>query len=256
MKMKEKRRHQRVPAEGVVAYLQVDDMSASAIIENISAGGIFIRTARPMTAGTPVSLNLARSGLRKPLVLTGAVVSEVDQATAARYGGPPGMGIAFDEPDPDTERRLERVLKQLGLPVPLENFAPPEPSSAPPAPFLPPRSRYATPTAPLNDDFTDSEADTEVAGIPMPGRVVREAAPVKPVSFKLEVPKPAKAAPAEMSRLMNHIRGLLAQLAEVEEKLVMRNRQLVMANEEIEQLRATLEEKNKQIRVLLGAKPR
>jgi len=236
--MKEQRRHKRVSAQGIAAYIQVDDMSASAIIENISAGGIFIRTARPMLQHTPVQLNLARPGMRKPLLIGGMVVSTIDQETAAKRGSPPGMGIAFDPIGPDTGRRLERILKDLGLPGLPDDFARLGEEVPPAAPFLPPRSRYAP---------KEPSLVTE-----LPGELIRP--PGKAVSFKLEVPKARVASPAETSRLMNHIRGLLSQLAETEERVTIRNRQLVLANEEIEQLRAELDEKKKQIQVLLGGK--
>jgi hypothetical protein len=116
------RRHRRVEARGVAVHIDAD---ADCNIENISVGGLFLRTTSPLPIGMPVRVDLAKAGQRTPLVVSGRVVSVVTQADSARTDSPPGVGIELDPMTPDTEKRYYSLLRELGLkdladPTPIE----------------------------------------------------------------------------------------------------------------------------------------
>jgi uncharacterized protein (TIGR02266 family) len=105
------RRHRRVGAKGVSAQIDADDCN----IENISVGGLFIRTTSPMPIGMPVRVDLTKPGLPSSLQLSGRVVSAVSEADAERADSPPGVGIEFDPMPVEHERQLHALLRELGL---------------------------------------------------------------------------------------------------------------------------------------------
>lgn len=100
---------------------------------NISRGGTFIRTERPLPAETVLSFTIRAPKLGEPLLLRGVVrwVVEADEAGPER---PAGMGIefVFDSPEQKAamEERLDRLMvralgaaafeKLMGKPAPAE----------------------------------------------------------------------------------------------------------------------------------------
>lgn len=110
------RRHRRVEAKGVAAHIdaEADDDFA---IENISVGGLFIRTSTAMPIGMPVRVDLLKPGSKSGGVLTlsGRVVTVVTEGEAARQDIVAGVGIEFDAMPLETEKRLHALLRDLGL---------------------------------------------------------------------------------------------------------------------------------------------
>jgi hypothetical protein len=84
-------------------------------IENISVGGLFLRTSSPMPLGMPVRVDLTKAGQRVPLSVSGRVVSVVTEAEAAKHDVAAGVGIELDPMSADTERRYYALLRELGL---------------------------------------------------------------------------------------------------------------------------------------------
>jgi type IV pilus assembly protein PilZ len=85
---------------------------------NISQGGTFIRTDRPLPVGTVLSFTIQAPRLTDGIVLQG-VVRWVVEVAQARSGRPAGMGIAFIYDSPGekeaVEMRLDRLMaKALG----------------------------------------------------------------------------------------------------------------------------------------------
>jgi len=85
---------------------------------NISRGGTFIRTDRPLDVGTVLSFTIRAPELGQPIVLRGVVRWVVD-AGPAQAGRPAGMGIAFvyesEAQKNAVEDRLDRLMvKSLG----------------------------------------------------------------------------------------------------------------------------------------------
>jgi len=82
---------------------------------NISQGGTFIRTDRPLQVGTVLSFTIQAPGLEEGIVLQG-VVRWVVEVAQSRSDRPTGMGIAFVYDSPDekdaVEMRLDRLMAQ------------------------------------------------------------------------------------------------------------------------------------------------
>jgi PilZ domain len=107
------RRHRRVAAQGVAAH--ANELPGDCNIENISAGGLFLRTSALMPLGMPVRVELTKPSLRAPIVLTGRVVSSVSEAEGQKQDIPPGVGIELDPLTGDTQKRFYALLRDLGL---------------------------------------------------------------------------------------------------------------------------------------------
>jgi type IV pilus assembly protein PilZ len=98
---------------------------------NISRGGTFIRTDRPLEAGTVLSFTIRAPRLGDPILLRGVVRWTVEPPQA-RADSPAGMGIefVFDSPEHKAavEGRLDRLMvsalgpaafeKLMGKPAP------------------------------------------------------------------------------------------------------------------------------------------
>lgn len=113
----DRRQHDRAPIELKVEYKRLNTFLAD-YTRNISRGGTFVATARPLSIGTEFVFALLVPGLGEPLKLTGKVVwtTREDEASPAN---PAGMGIEFQYRDAaeqaEKEARVERLLEsQLG----------------------------------------------------------------------------------------------------------------------------------------------
>jgi Tfp pilus assembly protein PilZ len=114
-----RRRHARIHARGVASHLQTRDASIPGLpVENISMGGLFVRTSAALAEGTPVMLQVVRPGLKRAIHVTGRVVSTVSPEEARARGLVAGMGIGFDPVEGDAAERLHALLDDLGLRAP------------------------------------------------------------------------------------------------------------------------------------------
>jgi type IV pilus assembly protein PilZ len=80
--------------------------------KNISKGGTFIRTAKPLDVGTEFVFVLSIPEQAEHLQLSGEVIWIVDE-TQASEERPAGMGIRFKFADDAERRELERFVEQL-----------------------------------------------------------------------------------------------------------------------------------------------
>jgi hypothetical protein len=80
-------------------------------IENISGGGIFVRTAVPLAIGHPVTVELRWSS--DALSLGGRVVNLVSREEADKHGAAPGAAIEFDAMPAEVDKRLRALLDDL-----------------------------------------------------------------------------------------------------------------------------------------------
>jgi type IV pilus assembly protein PilZ len=87
--MDNKRQHARIPVSLQVSYLSKGDLQRDLVI-NLSPGGLFVRTSKPLEIGTDVDLEVRIAEEEQPLHIRGKVVwlrgSDPDA---------PGMGIQF-----------------------------------------------------------------------------------------------------------------------------------------------------------------
>ena len=80
--------------------------------KNISKGGTFIRTNKPLDVGTEFVFVLSIPGQAEQLQLHGKVVWTVDEARATAEQ-PAGMGIRFDFSNDAQRAELERFVGKL-----------------------------------------------------------------------------------------------------------------------------------------------
>ena len=128
--VRERRESGRATVQLPIEYERLNEL-LSDYTHNISRGGTFIRTSRPLPVGTALSFTLRAPKLGEPLVLRGAVRWTVEPADAAN-DRPAGMGIAFvfdsAEHKVAVENRLDRLMvdalgpavfeKLMGKPAP------------------------------------------------------------------------------------------------------------------------------------------
>ena len=108
----EKRSHPRAPVELRVDYKRVNSFLAD-YTKNISRGGTFIGTDKPLPIGTRLRFRISVPDVAVPINLTGEV------AWIAPAGDEPGMGIRFVDLEGEArevfEARVEKLmLKQFG----------------------------------------------------------------------------------------------------------------------------------------------
>jgi type IV pilus assembly protein PilZ len=131
----ERRESGRAAVELPVEYDRLNAL-LSDYTHNISRGGTFIRTDRPLPVGTVLSFTIRAPQLGEPIVIRG-VVRWVIAAGEARTGRPSGMGIAFVYGSLDQreaiERRLDRLMVQSLGTAAFEKLM------RKPAPTVPPR---------------------------------------------------------------------------------------------------------------------
>lgn len=110
----EKRQHPRVPLLLRIDYPGAPDFRDAT--ENLSAGGLFIRTERPLALGERVPLLVSFPGLLQPLRLE----VEVSWVRPAAEGVPAGVAVRIP-PDLAAERdQLARLAQSASAPGPAQ----------------------------------------------------------------------------------------------------------------------------------------
>jgi type IV pilus assembly protein PilZ len=107
----ERRRALRAAIELKVEYRRVNTFFAD-YTKNISRGGTFIGTDRPLPEGTEFVFALGVPQMAEPLRLRGRVcwIVKTEEATRAN---PAGMGIEFQFSDQEERRDIERIVEAL-----------------------------------------------------------------------------------------------------------------------------------------------
>jgi uncharacterized protein (TIGR02266 family) len=105
-----KRRAARLHHEIPVAYRSVGSFLTD-WATNISRGGLFINTRKPLPVGTAVKILVQLPGASFPCHLSGRVtrITEYDN----RANMVPGMGVEFTEVDEAQRRELEAFVDRL-----------------------------------------------------------------------------------------------------------------------------------------------
>ncbi|WP_437275613.1 TIGR02266 family protein [Sorangium sp. So ce375] len=107
----DRRSAQRAAIELSVEYKRLNTFFAD-YTRNISKGGTFIRTERPLAIGTEFVFALSIRNLTEPLRLRGRVKWVVTSAEATE-SSPPGMGIEFQYTSEAERAATEAVVEQL-----------------------------------------------------------------------------------------------------------------------------------------------
>lgn len=109
------RRADRLQHELLVAYRTVDGFITDWAV-NISRGGIFINTRKPLAVGSLVRLIVSLPDTAFPFDLTGRVARVND------FDNPdnqvPGMGLEFVDVDDEKRGRIERFVERLRQELP------------------------------------------------------------------------------------------------------------------------------------------
>jgi type IV pilus assembly protein PilZ len=112
----DRREHSRQPIELKVEYKRVNTFFSD-YTRNISKGGTFITTSKPLDIGTEFVFKLYVPKLEEPLSIRGQVQWTLDQeqieAGAGEPGATPGMGIRFLYADDDERHAIERRVEKL-----------------------------------------------------------------------------------------------------------------------------------------------
>ncbi len=101
----------RAPIELKVSYKRVNSFFAD-YTKNISRGGRFIGTERPLALGTEFVFALTVPGLPEPLRLNGRVIWTTEPEDSSK-ANPAGMGIEFQYVDEAERRATEVVVEEL-----------------------------------------------------------------------------------------------------------------------------------------------
>jgi len=109
----ERREHIRTPIELKVEYKKLNSFFAD-YTKNISKGGTFIRTEKPLPVGTEFLFRLVVPKLEKPIELKGAVVwINSSESVAHPEVKELGMGIRFIYQSEEQRRNFEELVENL-----------------------------------------------------------------------------------------------------------------------------------------------
>lgn len=101
--------HARIPVKFPVEYMR-DDRSASGTCLNLSQGGMFINTTRPISPKSEILLTFTFPGQENPFWVKARVVWTNPLSNENYF--PAGMGVQFQEMDPRDARGLSIFLEQ------------------------------------------------------------------------------------------------------------------------------------------------
>jgi len=107
----ERRQRGRTAIELKVEYTRFNTFLAD-YTKNISRGGTFIATERPLPIGTDFVFALVIPGLAEPMRLRGTVMWTIER-DAATSANPAGMGIEFQWDDDRQRVAMERAVTDL-----------------------------------------------------------------------------------------------------------------------------------------------
>jgi uncharacterized protein (TIGR02266 family) len=107
--IKERRKHQRVPARILIKYGNAEQFFTD-YIQNISRGGIFVPTYTPLPPGTHLKISFSLPGWDRLIETEGTVVHSV-HGDPQQGGQPSGMGVQFQKL---SEESLEQIDNYVG----------------------------------------------------------------------------------------------------------------------------------------------
>jgi type IV pilus assembly protein PilZ len=102
----------RAPLSLRVDYERMNSFFAD-YTKNISKGGTFIKTSRPLEIGTRCQFSFTLPALSEPLVLLGEVQWILPVEAAQSRGEDPGMGIQFIFKDAAAQREFEELVERM-----------------------------------------------------------------------------------------------------------------------------------------------
>jgi Tfp pilus assembly protein PilZ len=219
---------------GVLAHVSGGGKQFSSPVDNLSAGGLFLRTEEVVPRGTMLHLDLVKPGGRRALHVEGKVVGVLAPEEASSKRFLPGLGVEFSGVGAEEVERLEAFLQALGATGPDAIIPPWARPGGPPA-----HARAQAETI-LRDIAGSLDGDPEPSpSLGASSTLPRIAAdPVQPASAPAIAGREG-AAPddADPAKLMLQIRGLVFELSQAKERLRMREAELVDLRAQLEQSR-------------------
>ena len=102
----------RAPVHLRVDYEQMNSFFAD-YTKNISKGGTFIKSARPLPLGTRCQFSFSLPALAEPLLLEGEVAWVLQPKEAQERKEDAGMGIRFVFKDHAAQRAFEELVERM-----------------------------------------------------------------------------------------------------------------------------------------------
>jgi Tfp pilus assembly protein PilZ len=247
----------------MAAHLRTEKGRTPCQVENISAGGLFVRTDRLEQVGAEIFVDLVKPGWKRALTLTAKVTSRVDAMDGRLSQRPPGMGLRFLRMDDKQFDRLRSLLRELGAPDPGEGVTLPDESAEEELRTLDLEAREES-TDPIDvqpqplwqqvqmvEDAIEGALKEANLAPPAPldfmppphERQARNRKPEpepKPPPNHDHEPKPEPRPSLQFDKLMLQIRGLVLQLSEAQQQIAQRDAQIERLRGELETIRAAL----------------
>jgi hypothetical protein len=227
-----RRKHPRVRATGIAAHVRGPADRFPCVVENISSGGLFVRTDRLLDVGVQLEIDLVRPGWKRQLSFFARVTSRIDPLAGRYAHRTPGMGMQFfGRMDEELRGRLLSLLRELGAPEP----APEAADAMELEPDELAEELLLEPDLPLWQQVQQLELLAEPSG------AARTSAP-PPAAPAPAAEPPSRPGPAatDVDRLMLQIRGLIFELSDAQQKLSQREAELTALRGELETARAAL----------------
>ena len=102
----------RAPLRLRVDYERMNSFFAD-YTKNISKGGTFIKTPRPLPVGTRCQFSFTLPALSDPLVLEGEITWLVSPEDGQQRNEEPGMGVKFVFKDDAARREFEELVEKM-----------------------------------------------------------------------------------------------------------------------------------------------
>ncbi len=99
----ENRKFERVVSR-LRCWCEGENITVYARIGNLSEGGIFVRTSTPLERGSLARLRLGTHGVEAP--------ARVVWSRMEGQGGPPGMGLVFENIDDGVREKIRRLIEE------------------------------------------------------------------------------------------------------------------------------------------------
>jgi Tfp pilus assembly protein PilZ len=227
----------------VAAHLRTDKGRTPATVENVSAGGLFVRTDELQQVGAEIFVDLVKPGWKRALTLRARVTSRVDAIEGRLAHRAPGMGLQFQQVDDRQFQRLRSLLRELGAPDPGEGITLPDEAAEEEL-----RKLEVTAAEPIDPQPQPAWQQVQQVEDAIEG-ALREAniPPPPPLDFNpspspssLE-PKPSPSSePPQLDKLMLQIKGLVMQLSDAHQQIAQRDAQIEKLKSELDIIRSAL----------------
>ena len=106
----ERRKHPRADIVFQVDY-RTPEALFNEFAENLSEGGLFIKTENPLEVGTEIIIEFFLPILDEPIRVKGRVEWHTNLEGIEKET--PGMGVSFQELSPEDKEKINRVVREL-----------------------------------------------------------------------------------------------------------------------------------------------